>query len=138
MLMADEIIAIARHFAAALDRCDYEEAAHFISSECACSVGTETLVGPQAIIASYRESSDWGARVLDSVAYESSVRSVPVGARVRFVDHITHRGQSHTYRCHQYLEFDAGGLITHILHEEILGEREALDAFFTRCGIRRR
>jgi hypothetical protein len=68
---------LSSRFAAALDRCDFDEAARFIAVECPYELGEELLVGPHDIIASYRASAKWAARMLDRVTYGSCVRKAP-------------------------------------------------------------
>jgi len=130
-------LTIARHFASALDRCDFAEAAKYLAEDCQYQLGQETLVGPDSIIGSYRASAEWGSRTLDGVVYESEVTHDANSLDVLFIDRITHGGQTHEYRCLQHLWLNATGQIDSILHEELPGEREKLDEFFARCGISR-
>jgi hypothetical protein len=128
---------IARHFASALDRCDFAEAVKYLAGDCQYQIAQETLVGPDAIICSYRLSAEWGSRTLDRIAYESQVTDEIDSLSVLFIDRITHGGQTHEYRCRQHLWLNHAGKIARILHEELPGEREKLDEFFARCGVRR-
>ena len=132
-----DALAIARRFASALDRCDFAEAAGCLSADCRYQTGRATLTGPVAIIASYRESAEWGSHNLDRVIYESEVSQDGDGFRVLYIDRITHRGRTHEYRCCQRLTFNKAGRITRIVHEELPGEREKLDAFFAESGVQR-
>lgn len=133
-----DAFSIGRRFASALDRCDFDEAMHHIAPDCRYEIGQRKLVGPADIIASYRESDEWGRRVLDEVVYESEVTASADGSiTVRYIDRLTHRGETHVYRSHQHLWLDDAGQVIRIVHEELPGEREALDAFFARHGIQR-
>jgi ketosteroid isomerase-like protein len=127
---------IARRFAQALDREDYAAAASCLAPDCEYAIRGRVLRGPEAIVASYREAGEWGAGRLDGIRFESSVRAGDAGgAVVTFVDHLEHRGERHTHRCEQRLEFEATGLVRRIEHVDLPGEREALEGFFARAGI---
>ncbi len=130
-------LTIARLFATALDRCDYDEATRHVGAGCRYQISGQELVGPEAIIASYRESAEWGRRVLDQVVYESEVQQAGDHVAVLYIDRLTHHGETHVYRCRQRLWLDSAGRIVRIVHEELPGEREKLDAFFVKQGIKR-
>jgi hypothetical protein len=109
----------------------------YLSDDCSYEIGKEVLVGPEAIIASYRESAEWGRRTLDQVVYESVVTQVENGLSVLYIDRITHGGATHEYRCRQHLWLNGAGKVIRIVHEELPGERERLDAFFAARRLRR-
>ncbi len=136
-MLAFDALTIAEHFAAALDRCDFIEARGYLSQDCQYHMRQQTLVGPDAIIGSYRDSAEWGSRTLDQVVYESEVRRDDDSLSVIYIDRITHGGQTHEYRCRQHLWLNEAGKVDRIVHEELPGEREKLDEFFTRCGVSR-
>ena len=129
--------AIAKCFAAALDHCDFTEATRYLSPDCHYQTGHEELIGPTAIVASYRESVEWGSRTLDQVVYESEVEETGDGLSVLYTDRVIHHGQTHEYHSRQHLWLNEAGQVVRIVHEEIPGEREQLDEFFAKCGIRR-
>ena len=59
-------------------------------------------------------------------------------ATIEFVDDVARRAVAHIYRCRQTITVDpATGLITHIDHHELPGEREALYAYFSAVGVSR-
>ncbi len=128
---------IATRFAAALDRSDFVEAARYLSPDCQYQIGEEVLIGPESIIASYRESAEWGRRTLEQVIYESQVEESGDHVAVLYIDRLTHHRQTHVYRCRQHLWIDDTGRIVRIVHEEMPGERERLDEIFARWGVRR-
>lgn len=132
------MISVAERFAKALDHEDYEEAARLLARDCEYVTERETLIGPDAIVASYREAGDWVKASLDAVAYESSVRPEGPSAIITFVDHLTHAGVSHTHSCEQVLSFAKDGAIRRIVHCDLPGQREAVDDFFGRVGVSRR
>ena len=134
---AIDVFAVAQRFAGALDRCDFAEAQAYLSEDCHYQIGQETLIGPEAIIASYRDSAEWGRRTLDQVVYESQVTQDEKGLSVLYVDRITHGGVTHEYHCRQHLWLNDAGKVERIVHEELPGEREKLDKFFADRGVRR-
>ncbi len=134
---APDSLSIARRFASALDRCDFREAAQYLAPDCRYETGHGELVGVDAIIASYRESAEWGRRSLDQTIYESAVEQHAGYFSVLYTDRIIHHGEVHEYHSRQHLWLDDAGLVTRIVHEELPGEREALDDFFARCGVKR-
>ncbi len=136
--MRDSPQIIAKRFAQALDRCDFAEAGRYLSSDCSYQTGHEELIGPQAILASYSESADWGSKTLDQVIYESEIEVGKDGSlSVLYLDKIIHGGLTHEYRCRQRLSIDDAGLIVGIVHEELPSEREKLNEFLARCGVSR-
>ena len=128
---------VARRFASALDRCDFAEAARYLAPDCRYQIGEAVLVGPEAIIASYRESDEWGRSVLEHVVYESQVEESGDHVTVTYIDRLSYHGETHEYRCRQHLWLDAPGRIVRILHEELPGERERLDEFLGKIGVER-
>ena len=82
---------------------------------------------------------DDARRAFDEVRYESEVGPVDgETASVTFTDYLMKAGgRWHRHRCRQEFTVDASGRITHIVHREIPGEREALDAYFAECGVER-
>lgn len=128
---------VAEHFARALDGEDYETATRMIARECEYVSPKGTLVGPLAIVASYRDAGDWVKATLDAVDYESSVRIEGNEVVITFVDHLAHAGRRHTYSCEQALTISPDGSIRRIEHRELPGQREEVDRFLERAGIAR-
>ena len=121
---------VAGCFAKALDADDFESAITTLSPECQYSFNDELLQGPDTIIQSYRDASEKAKQLFDRIDYRSEL--VEIGAErvvVKFWDRLEVRGQSHLYSSKQQLTFSPDGRIVRIDHEEISGEREALDAF---------
>jgi len=131
-------IDVAKRFARSLDQADYASAAECLATACQYEIAGQMHVGPDAILASYRESGDWAARTLDGIRYENNVRPKEGGGVVvEFIDHLEHAGVTHLHRCEQHLRLDERGLISHIKHVDLLGEQEALDRFFAAVGLSR-
>lgn len=124
-------------FAAALDENDFNAAGALLAEHCVYEFRGKQVLGRASIMATYTNSADWAAANLDGLTYESAVETVSAAvARITFTDHVTYGDKQHTYQCQQLVTID-GGLIERIQHEELDGEREALDEFFRDCGLKR-
>ena len=136
---ASEVSAIVAGLARALDADDFPAARAFLTEDCVYETGHETLRGPAAILASYAAASAWARRAFDEVRYASEVGSASgATAAVTFTDYLLKAGgRWYRHRCRQEFTVGAGGRIVRIVHQELSGEREALDAYFMECGIER-
>jgi len=134
-MSAFESRALARRFAALLDTDDFASLAPMLAAACVYDTGRGALVGPEAIVASYRGASDRARASLDAMRFESELIAADErSAVVLFRDHITLRGRTHVHTCHQRVEFAPDGTVTCIEHRELPGERERLEAFLARGG----
>lgn len=135
----DQVARTVAALAQALDRDDFAAAARFIAPGCVYQTGARAIAGAPAIAASYADAAAWGRRQFDEVRYESAVEA-PGGATaaVTFTDYLLKAGgRWHRYRCRQAFTVNAAGLVVRIVHHELPGEREALDAYFRECGVER-
>ncbi len=131
-------LTVVRRFARALDRSDFAAAGRFLSPDCRYVFKEATLIGPDDILGSYAENDAWARRELDRVEYRSRVSPQADGTyAVLFIDRIARHGSCHEYRSRQEITLDERGTIAQIVHRELPGEREKLDAFLAGCGIRR-
>jgi hypothetical protein len=132
----EDVLRVARSLATALDRDDFIEAARFVATDCVYETGTETRIGSASILASYADSSTWGRERFDELRYQSEVGE-PIGdtVAVTYMDDIVIGDRRHTYSCRQHLTVNADGRIGKIVHEELAGERGALDRFLAECGL---
>ncbi|HXM18093.1 MAG TPA: hypothetical protein VN934_04720 [Candidatus Tumulicola sp.] len=121
----------AERFAAALDRDDFGEASELLAWDCRYEISnTEALLGPAAIVGSYRAHSERAKQSFDEVSYESQVETEKDGAiPVLFIDKIRKGSRHHVYSCRQFVSINAANRITKIRHEELQGERERLRRF---------
>lgn len=134
--MPSPLLAAATQFAAALDAEDYGALQGLLSVDCEYVASSGVLVGPEAIIASYRKASAWAKANIDSVTYASSVRVADGDlAIVTFVDLLEGSGLRHSYSCEQSVAIGADGEIRRIVHLEIPGQRDAVDSFLRQIGV---
>ncbi|GMQ78957.1 MAG: hypothetical protein BMS9Abin02_1506 [Anaerolineae bacterium] len=123
-------------FAAALDADDFTAAEALLSPKCVSVSGREVLEGREAIINSYRKSSERAQELFDTVFYESDVlSSSETSAEILFADQLSSGEMKHIYRSRHFLEFSSAGEIVQIRQEEIAGERQRLKAFIEECGV---
>jgi hypothetical protein len=132
-----DVEAVARRFAA-LDGDDYESVAELLANDCQYVTAKGTLIGPAAIIESYRNASIWAKSHIECVRYESTLgKSDPDTIIITFISHLEHNGCTHTYSCQQMVKVNEDGLVCRITHQEIPGQREAADTFLQEVGVRR-
>ena len=133
------VLRVATAVARSLDRNDFIGAADWIASHCIYEVRGEPIVGSAPILASYADSATWAQQQFDEVRYESDVGR-PEGdtVPVLYTDYLMKvPGQWHRHQCRQHLTVGAEGRVVRILHEDLPGEMESLEAYFKECGIER-
>lgn len=137
-MSGDDVLNIARRWADALDRDDFEALPAFLSPECRYHSPGGEIVGPEAIIASYESSSVWAHATFDRITWASECEGQGDDrVLITFIDIADHRGEHHVYRCQQLIHVDDAGLIDDIIHISIEGEETALADFFARIGVTR-
>lgn len=122
---------VAQRLASALDRCAFDEARTLLAEDCAYERdATSTLTGVDAIIDSYRASHEKALSMLDAIEYLSEVVSGPEpdSLEIHYCDRIRVGTQTHEYRCRQRI-WCRDARVVRIVHVELPGERERLDAF---------
>jgi hypothetical protein len=130
-------IELARKFAAALDACDYAEAARFLAADCQYFVSpNDVRVGTVDILQSYRESDANARRYFDSVQYRSEAAANDSGGvRLTFFDELQCNGATHNFQCVQVVHFNGDQKIGRIELVELPGERKRLKEFSDQHGI---
>lgn len=129
-------LAAALRWAEALDHDDFDRLPELLAPDCVYHNPGNDLIGPEAIITSYRQSSLWAHATFDSIRWDSSCE--PEGddaALITFLDITDHRGQHHEYRCRQRVRVGSDGLIDEITHLPIAEEEGRLADFFERVGV---
>lgn len=130
---------VARQFAAALDRDDFEAARAFLTEETTYTIHGKLYIGIEQIIDRYERSSEWAQSTFDRVDYESEVEPLEADrVRVIFVDHIEHAGETLDHEAGQVLTIDPEReVIDGIKHEDLEGEPEKVEEFFEKTGVSR-
>jgi hypothetical protein len=134
--MKHDLSDLAKRFADALDRQAYDVVRALLAPDCRYDGPDGLVTGADEIIDSYRRAGRLGAFLFDTVQFESAVRSVAGRrAEIEFVDRLTKNGREHLYRCRQELRFTPGGLVSHIVNQELPGETQDFHAFLEREGV---
>lgn len=134
--MSDLALRAAQRFASLLDRRSYNDLATVLASECVYEFRGGTIQGANAISETYRTNTEWGFDVFDRIDFESEVfAETDTSARIRFSDHLVHGDAEHLHMCEQVVMIDDEGQIVRIIHHDLPGETDALNAFMMKCGI---
>jgi hypothetical protein len=135
--MADQLLETARRFAVALDCADYGGARAELADHCVYLISdATTVIGTDAIIEYFQTKDATARQRFHEIDFGSHVeRTGPASALVHFTERMRHGRAWHEFRCRQYLQIGAGGLIESILREELPGEREGLRKFEQDHGI---
>ncbi len=129
---------MAKAFVKVMDSEDYEPAKQFLTKDCRYKVGEVLYSGPDAIIETYKSHHDFAKSTFDSIVYKSELsQKSDLEFEVTYIDIITHRQKTHTYKCKQFFFLNSENKITQITHEDIPGEYERIKAFYEEIGLRR-
>jgi hypothetical protein len=134
---AEHLLDRAREFAHALDACDYRKAAEFLSPNWRYDLAPgDTRLGPDDILANYRQCDEKARREFEDVAYSSEVAATSSrSVTLLFCDKLRARGRTHTFRCSQIVYFGQDDCIERIELREIAGERDRLNEFRRLAGV---
>lgn len=131
-------IRVAREFAACLDRREYDALRGLLADDCVYEFRGTQIIGPDAIIATYRDATEWAFAAFDEIEFTSSVAPESEhAARITFIDRLTKNSHQHQHTCQQSVTVDDAGRITHIAHIDLPGEAESLHTFFNANNIQR-
>ena len=122
--------------AAALDNDDYTTVLSLLSDDVTYELGNRTLRGPEAVAASYRESSEMARRIFDSVEYGHSHPRTTDGHTfgIAYTDTLTIDDETLIHNAHQTVTVDRTKGVTHITNEEVPGESAKVEEFLERHG----
>lgn len=125
----------AARFAAALDAEDDVAVSACLASGCEYEAPEGVLIGPEAIVDSYRKNAVAARGRFAKIEYASEVATVGrAEVVITFIDRLMLGGVWHEHRCRQHIRLNRAGLIEHIRHEELPGERERLRQFESTHG----
>ncbi len=96
---------IAILFGSSLDHDDFEKVKDLLAENCVYQIGSETLIGPEAILASYEQNMLAGRKKMDKLEWGTSRIETISDCEylVHFTDYLYHRGEQYTHRCQQKL-----------------------------------
>ncbi len=128
---------IATQFGVSLDNNNFNATKKLLSKDCKYIIGKETLIGPEAICASYQQNMIEGRKKLDKLEWgKSNIEAINNSEYfVHFTDYLTHQGIHHTHKCKQKLTINNSGKIILIEHINDLVEQNSLDEFYRKVGL---
>lgn len=133
------LLGIVKSLAQALDDDDYETVRALLAPDVVYEIGDETIVGPQAVVASYRAASEMAHRLFDRVEYGHQVIGTVERTkfRVRYTDVLTAGDETHVHHAEQEVTVDLELGVARIVETPVPGERQKLDEFMERHSISR-
>ena len=125
--------------AQALDDDDYVTAASTMAEHVEYSIGDQLMYGPQAVVASYRASSEMARRLFDQVGFGHEVVPTddPYSFRVTYSDVLTVGDETLTHTAEQQVTVAPDEGVVRIINLDLPGEREKVDRFMARHGLER-
>jgi hypothetical protein len=137
--MVDSPMDLVERLAEALDGDDYATAASVMADRVEYAIGERRLRGPDSVVASYRGSSETAHRLFDRVEYGHHVVPTddPNTFRVSYSDTLSVAGETLEHMAEQHVTVVPGEGVVRIVNVDLPGERERVDAFMRRHGLRR-
>jgi hypothetical protein len=135
----DSPIEYVEALAQALDDDDYLRAAATMAERVEYSIGDQLIHGPQAVVASYQASSEMARRLFDHVEFSHEVVPTddPHLFRVSYSDVFTVRDESLAHAAEQHVTVAPEEGVVRIVNIDLPGEREMVDRFMARHGLKR-
>ena len=125
-------------FAAALDNDDFAAASNFLEEDCHYLVRGTELNGREAIIASFRNSSEWAHATFDQITYRHSLEAhAQSRATIRFTDIFEHSGRAVMHECLMHVTSGNEGRLAVLTLEEDPADQERVEAFLESVGLKR-
>jgi limonene-1,2-epoxide hydrolase len=130
---------VVEEFADALDADDFDVVQRRLTNDCVYLVGKQRHVGPEAVVASYRDGSHLARRLFEDVIFSHVIVSEhgADSVLVEFRDELLAGGEWFSHRSRQRITVQDGGLVSRIEDIPIPGEGGALADFMQRHGIER-
>lgn len=137
-MMTNKRKTTAKLFGRYLDEDNYEAVKALITENCKYEIGAQTIYGKDDIVNLYEENMKEGKKKLDELIWgKSDVKQLNEKEyEVYFSDYLKHKGIEHNYKCKQKLSINDNGLIEQIVHIELANEKELLQAFYKKVGLR--
>jgi len=128
---------IAEQFTEALDQDNFQRLRKLLGEECTYQIGTQELVGPDAIADSYEQNMIEGRKALDELTWgQCGIEKVSENEfLLHFTDHLKHQGHSYIHRCQQRIVIGEDKTIVSIVHVENDEEQFKLEQFYRKVGL---
>jgi hypothetical protein len=125
-------------FAGALDLDDFDLAITMLDSVCVYATSAEIFTGPEAVIKSFRDASDWARQHLDAIVYIHSIEDCEeCSGVIRFVDDVEHAGKQMRHTCLMHVTVSENGKIVKLRLEDLPGEKQKVAHFLQAVGVKR-
>jgi hypothetical protein len=132
------VVDLIERFASALDRDDFDLAITMLGSDCIYETASETLQGPEAVIKSFKDATEWAHKNLDSIIYLHTIEECQdCKNAIRFVDDVVHRGKQMRHQCLMHVTTGDKGKITKLRLEDLPGEKQKVADFLQVVGVKR-
>lgn len=129
---------IVRQLAAALDRDDYATAEPLLEPDATYDSGDSVIQGADAIVESFRKTSEWGRANLDALEFSHEIDDARAPLEIVFIDVLRKNGDELVLRHSMHLTLSDRGLVSELRLEFPAGERERVRSFFERHGLHRK
>jgi len=115
-----------------LDQDDFVSFKSILDEKCIYEINDEILKGKDNIAGLYETNMKAGKAKFDKLEWgKSEIKEVESNVfDVHFSDNLLHKGIQHNYRCKQRITINANCLVEKIVHMELPGERESLNAYY--------
>lgn len=126
---------IVHRLARALDQDDYVTAALLLEPDALYDSGDSLIAGADAIIASFRRTSEWGRNNLDALEFSHEINDDTSPLEIIFIDVLRHNGEELSLRHSMHVGVSDAGLVSHLRLERPSDEEALIRAFFQRHGL---
>ena len=128
-----------KRLASALDADDFARVEACLHPDVDYRTDGATHHGPAAVVASYRAGSELARTLFDQVHFAHTIVATTDGPTIRvdFSDLLQVRGATFEHHSVQDITVDPSGKVVTIVDQPVAGQRERLDAFMGRHGLRR-
>ncbi|HVN68937.1 MAG TPA: hypothetical protein VMU38_04720 [Candidatus Binatia bacterium] len=122
-------------FAVALDAEDYETALALLEPAAAYHRDGQLISGAPAIVESFRKSAEWGRSKVDALEFSHEIDEA-LPSEIVFIDIFRCENDALEIRHAMELTISQRGLISELRFVSTPGEREMLNEFLRRHGVR--
>jgi len=135
--MLEKIQSTATLFGKYLDEDNFEAVKKLLETNCEYFIHDKKIISKETIVNSYSKNQKEGKAKFDKMIWGKSYieKITDHQFEVFFSDHLTHKGITHNYKCKQKLFINSNFLIEKIIHQELLGQREKLEAFYKKVEL---
>jgi hypothetical protein len=131
-------VEIVHRLARSLDADDYAAAKLLFEPYAVYETRDIVVRGVDAILASFRETSEWGRKNLDALEFSHEINDATAPFAIGFTDVLRHRGEEIMLKQTMHVRLSPRGLVQHLRLESPPDEQAIVGEFFKRHGLVRR